>query len=65
VCASVAAKIGASAQTLLCHDVGVGCSSNMMYRAKEHIHANIFSMNTTTITLLPSFLSKYQQVNGG
>jgi hypothetical protein len=42
VCASVAAKIGASAQTLLCHDVGVGCSSNMMYRAKEHIHANIF-----------------------
>jgi hypothetical protein len=37
----------------------------MMYRAKQHIHADIFSVDTTTITLLPSFMSKFQQLSGG
>lgn len=66
--ASVAANTGASAQSLvtqLRHQAGVGCSSSMMYRAKQHIQADIFSEDPMTLTLPPSFLSKFQQLNGG
>jgi hypothetical protein len=66
--ASVTANLTASTLSLvtqLRHQVGVGCSKSMMYRAKQQIHAEVFSEDPMTISLLPSFLTKFQQLNPG